>query len=353
MSDREDLLNNLTGAEPALEPAEVLDGNTPDPVDTEIDPPADIEPASTEPDNPLGGKETAAFLDSLTGDKPAEAQEVAPPAAPEKPEAEKTLEEQEAEALETVKSERGQERIKATFAKLRETEERAAQHEADIKEFREMVVSTGMAPEEFAQTLEFGRLAKSSNEADKRLALQMVEQQREQLCKELGIEAPGVDVLADFPELKKAVDNMEVTPAYALQLAKVERAKRQEQATQQAQQARQQDMTAYQNQITEVAKVADSYFATKTHEADYPAKMGQLSAKFKDPAFMQEFVATYEPKQWFSVLKMMYDSISVPQAPRQEPQPIRSGARNAGTPASTGAVDLPSSLMSTLDGMGI
>lgn len=352
MTDREELLNNLTGDTPAPEEVTPPAEDTPDPVSADVDPPAEVD--EPEPAH----KQTLALLDELTGEKPAE-EEAAPvadkpaePAKPVEPEAPKTLDQEEAEALASVKSERGQERIKATFTKLRETEARAAQHEGDVKEFREMVLSTGANAQEFGQMLEVVRLMKSGNDADKRMALEQIEQQRAMLCKELGIEAPGVDVLADFPELKQAVENMEITPAYAHQLAKVKRQEAQAAQQQRQVQASQQDQQQFLQSVDQVSKVAESYFDTKKAEADYPAKMKMIHEKFKDPVYMQEFVTTYEPKQWFGIFKLMYDGMVV-QAPTQPPrqQPIRSGARPAGTPSTSGVQDISSRIMSHIDSL--
>jgi len=161
-------------------------------------------------DKPQSAK-MLALLDELSGDKPADAPKADdkpagdPPAA-DKPAADptqgKTPEQEEAELLEGVKSERGKERIKAVFAEKK-------QLEADITEFRELVKSTGMSAQEFATTLEFGRLVNSGDEKNIRVALEMIETQRAALYQKLGVEAPGVDLLAGHDDLKQAVENME------------------------------------------------------------------------------------------------------------------------------------------------
>ncbi|MGL5136602.1 MAG: hypothetical protein ACRC7G_02425, partial [Beijerinckiaceae bacterium] len=165
------------------------------------------------------GSKTAALLESMSepapGAKPAATEETKPGDKPaDKPAAEKpTPEQEEAELLEGVKSPRGQERIKQVFAEKK-------QLETDIGEFRELINSTGMKPEEFAQTLEFGRLVNSGTEADTRVALEMLEAQRTALYAKLGVEAPGVDLLTDHPDLQKQVTDLEITRERAVELAK-------------------------------------------------------------------------------------------------------------------------------------
>lgn len=367
---REDLLNELTGSEPA-EPTEVENPAPTDPVDPPEPEPADkpVEPAVdphatskafldtiSEPDPNAAPRGADGKLQPKEGDKPAV--DPKPDAAkPDvKPDAAKTPE-QEAEALIQemgVKSERGQERIKQVFAKAKEAEGKATQLEADITEFREMVTSTGMTPTEFAETLEFGRLLKSGDETSLKTALEMVNQQRELICKQLGIEAPGVDPLADFPELKKSVDNMEVSRAHALELARYKRQDQTRQQVQQTQHTSQQQMQEYQQTLKQAGDTAEAYFKTREKEVDFPVRIAQIQTKFKDPAFVNEFVTTYEPKQWVGILKMMYDSVVVPAAPRTtQNQPARSSQMMSGKPAANANASLTERLTTHIDSLGI
>jgi hypothetical protein len=361
--EREELLNDLTGNDQPSDEHQVTDVQEVD-HGNDADDQAEQDEGREAVVTPMSGKEAASLLDSLTdgpdqqpkGEPATEAAEVE---AQEKPDADaapdqKTIDEQEAEALEGVKSERGKERIKAVFAERRELEARATELETDINEFKGMIQSTGMGPDEFTQMLEVGRLLKSGSEGDLKLALQHIDTYRETVCKQLGIEAPGVDALGDFPDLKQKVDNMEITKETALELAKFKRAEQQQQRVAQAQQSQQQDLANYKQEIGEVSQVAERYFATREKEADYPVKIAMLSARFKDPQFMQEFVATYQPKQWFSVIKMMYDSTVVPAAPREAtPQPLRNRVTHTGKPAPSADAPLSDRIGSHLDSMGI
>lgn len=238
--------------------------------------------------------------------------------------------EQEAEALIKelgVKSPRSQDRIKQVFAERKQLGD-------DITEFKTMVKSTGMTPEDFAQSLEFGRLVHAGDEQSLRVALEMVEAQREEICKRLGVEAPGVDPLGDFPDLKQAVENMEITKPYALQLAKVRRQEHAQRQTQQAEQASQQEMEQYEQKCKEVSDVAVAYFKTREKEADFPAKFAQIQAYFANEKNRMEFIQTHQPEAWFGAIKFMYDSIKVaqPAAPRNNQQPIRNRSLMSGTP---------------------
>jgi hypothetical protein len=319
------------------------------PTDTPADAPA--EPAESKPDQetqadapqsdegttPESGKsKLAAMLDELTDDpnaaKPAkpEGDKPAAPAAGVKPEDKpKTPEAEETELLEGVKSERGRERIKQVFAERKQLEQ-------DLTQFREMVTSTGMTPEEFAQTLQFGRLVSSGDEKNLRVALEMIENQRTMLYAKLGVEAPGVDLLKGHDDLKQAVDNMEITRERAVELARYRKQQAEVAQRQQVQQQSAQQQQEFQQQVQQAAHSMETYLQTRANEVDHPARMKVITEHFKNPANLQKFVSTYQPNQWAATIQMMYDNIPVPRT-AASPQPIRSRPATLGNPAPNAA----------------
>lgn len=288
-------------------------------------------------DEPTSAAKAEEKPDDKPGDKPAD-----PPAAA----APKTPEQEEAELLEGVKSDRGRERIRQVFAERKQLEQ-------DINEVRELISSTKMSPDEFAQTLEYGRLINSGDEKDLRVALEMIESQREALYQKLGVEAPGVDLLAGHEDLKNAVENLEITKERALELAKYRKADQiKQQQTQQQQQTIQQQ-AQYQKTVQDAAGAMEAYLSTRQHEVDHQARMDVIGNHFKNPANLQEFVSKFEPHQWPTAIKMMYDGIVVPKAPTQHsPQPLRSRPANLGAPSAAGATPIDR-IASRLDSMGI
>jgi hypothetical protein len=285
---------------------------------------------------PEGGKsKLAAMLDELTDDpnapKPAESKpDQEKPAEPAKAEDKpKAPEQEEAELLEGVKSDRGRERIKQVFAEKKRLEQ-------EITSFREMVKSTGMSAQEFAQTLEFGRLVSSGDEKNLRVALEMVESQRAMLYQKLGVEAPGVDLLQGHDDLKQAVDNMEITRERAVELAKYRKQQQEVQQRQQVERQTVQQQQEFQQQVQQAAQSMEAYLQTRAQEIDHPARMKVITDHFKNPANLQAFVSTYQPHQWAATIKMMYDNIQVPRA-AASPQPIRSRPATLGNPAPNAA----------------
>ena len=305
------------------------------------------------------GSKMEALLDSITepapgakpaADKPAANEQPKPGDKPAdkpadgKPAEKPAAEQEEAELLEGVKSERGRERIKKVF-------EEKKQLETDIGEFRELINSTGMKPEEFAQSLEFGRLVNSGTEADTRVALEMLEAQRTALYAKLGVEAPGVDLLTDHPDLQKQVTDLEITRERAVELAKHRKAESARVAGETMRREQQQNNQEFERTVTTAAGQMEAYLETRKGEVDHPARMRVISDHFRDPKNLQAFVETYRPEQWGPTMRMMYDNIKV-AAPAQQPQPLRSRPANLGTAAAAGQAPIDR-IASRLDAMGI
>lgn len=354
MKPADDEGGDLGGGASAIETAMDAIGNDPAPVDDAPpadDPPADLAPAG-DADEGKPASKLAAMLDELTDDPNAPKPEAKPegekpadkPAEPKAEDAPKAPEQEEAELLEGVKSERGKERIKQVFAEKKQLEQ-------DITEFRELVKSTGMSPQEFAQTLEFGRLINSGDEKNLRVALEMIEGQRAMLYQKLGVEAPGVDLLAGHDDLKTAVDNMEITRERAVELAKYRKQQAEVTQRQQVEQQSVQQQQAFQQQVHQAAGAMEAYLQTRANEVDHPARMKVITEHFKNPANLQKFVSTYQPQQWAATIQMMYDNIQVPRA-AASPQPIRSRPATLGNPAPNAAAPIDR-VAQRLESMGL
>ena len=322
-------------------PAAVAD-ETPQPDAPDAPAPADgAEPVAAKP-----GSRMAAMLDSLS-DNPSAPKEAAKPKPEEKPADAATplpAEQEEAELLEGVKSPRGQERIKQVFADKK-------QLETDIGEFREMVTSSGMNPQEFAQSLEFGRLVSSGNEADTRVALEMLETQRAQLYAKLGVEAPGVDLLADHADLKAQVDDMELTRERAIELAKFRKTDGDKKARETTERDALQGRQQFEQTVTTAAGQMEAYLDTRKSEVDHPARMRVISDHFRKPENLKTFIETYRPEQWGPTMRMMYDGIQLPRTAPQQ-QPLRSRPTNLGAPASSGTTAIDR-IAQRMDSMGL
>ena len=198
---------------------------------------------------------------------------------------------------------------------------------------------THTTQDQLAAYLEFNALLQSKDTKDLESALQMLEGQRTALYKALGREPQGggLDLLADFPDLKKQVEEEEITRSAALEIAKGrrDRATRDAESQRQQQQQRSQQQTAEQRkQAAETAlKGIEAWTAglSKT-DLDYKAKEDKLLAK------VDGVLKSYPPNQWLPTLQLLYEGIEIqkaaPASGRQN-QPLRPSGATPGAKAPT------------------
>jgi len=231
-------------------------------------------------------------------------------------------------------------------------ERREAQ--TDLNEIRAVVTSAGVTPQDMAEYLEFARLMNSGDPQGLRQAAQIIETHRAQIYKQLGIDAPGVDGLAEFPDLAQAVEGLQISREHALEIA---RGRRQQQALQQQQQAQaqhQQEQQQFTMSVEQGKAQMAQFLASRQHEIDHPARMRVVSEYFSNPTKLQEFASTYQPHQWAHALRMMYEGIQVaPVARRASPAPLSSRPAPLGRPAAAAGESPEARTMSILDSMGL
>mgnify|MGYP007081848220 FL=1 len=267
----------------------------------------------------------------------------------------KTAEEEEMELLKHVKSERGRERIKSIISARKEAEMQRIQAQSEMDNFKKLIDLTGLDGRELAQTMEYGMLVNNGDEKSLQKALDLLESQRDMICKKLGREAPGVDLLSDLPELKSAVERRELSMDHALKLAKYERAERMKHQSQP-----EDDMRIFQSEkligsLDGISSSCNNYFRQFEKEADHPAKMQRIYDYFADPDNMNQFLKTVAPPMWFSHVKFLYENMPVPSRKNDYPQqqPLRSRSIATGTVADNPNMSNFDRIMKRMDDMGI
>lgn len=316
-----------TGTAPAAETP-----TTEPPASTVVETPAPStpEPKATERSDKPAEKpvETSTKIGSLLdnigkpeGEPAAKAPEPAKPADPAaKP---------KAEALDETPPEGTNERNKQRWTELVERakavpdlERRATEAETQLTSVRQMVAESGLGQDEFAGMLQIGRMFKSSNPEDLKTAMSELDVLRSDIAARLGVDAPGIDLLAKHPDLAADVDSMAISRERALEIVKL----RDGQARQQQTQQQTQEMTEFQNTVRNAAVQMDATLAQRASTPGHAAKVEFIKSQLSDPAKMQKFVATYRPDQWQSVVLTMYDAYTPPPPPAPAaPQPLRPG----------------------------
>lgn len=227
------------------------------------------------------------------------------------------------------------ERANARWAALAERakqapvlEQQAAEARQEVAAVRNLVQSSGLDPEEFRGALEMGRLFKSRNPQELQAALQRLDGLRADLSARLGVDAPGIDLLAEYPDLKAKVEGLMLSQEDALEIVRLRRVHAAHQGMEQATQEQTQFRTHVQQAATEMDQILAQRAATPGHDA----KMAHVRSYFGDPQRLQSFVTTYRPDQWKAAVLMMYESYTPPMAPAPTPaaapappQPLRPG----------------------------
>ncbi|MFY4261470.1 hypothetical protein ACOTCG_28035 [Achromobacter xylosoxidans] len=270
----------------------------------------------------------------------------AAPAATAKPAAPPSPDQEDAELLAGIKSERGRARVQQIIEARKEAE-------GEVAAVRELVHAAGMTAETFSQHIEFSRLANSNDPRDLQQAAQMLEQTRADLYRRLGQDAPGVDALSDFPDLAQQVQNMAMPRETALEVAKMRREQQAIQAQRQQAQQTEMETAQFHQAVAKAQQSLESYVQTRAHEIDHPARMKALETYFADPRKLQEFATTYQPHQWPTAIRMLYDNVQVAQPRRSGPAPISSRAASLGRPVTAASQQPEERIMSLIDNMGL
>lgn len=290
---------------------------------------------SDEEDSPEGDDETEPSAAKPTETHPAE-----PPKRP------LTEEEEEASLLEGVKTSRGKERLQRLLSDGRTSRKQ-------IQAFQQVIQSAGLDRDSFANLISICRLCSSADERDRTQGLAMLEQVRSEVYKTLGQEAPGVDLLDGFEDLKAKVKDFQMERSDALQIAKArmmeaERKKQQSEAL-----SVQQEAAAMQQRCQNFSQTAMSTFRARTSDPDFDARMMKIYDYFQQPGRIQEFVKSHQPEEWTSALMWLYENATPTSTPRQQVTPLtQNRTRSVGRAAVT-RDGTPAGIMAHIEEMGL
>lgn len=270
--------------------------------------------------------------------QPEQKQETPAPKAPEKDA------DIEADLLKGVRSERGKERLQKMLNERKEAR-------TQLESMQNYIQASGLDADGFANLMWIARLVSSSNPAEQKQGLQALETVRAELYKQIGLEAPGIDLLADHKDLKQKVDDMELTREDALDILRG----RNVQAKQVEEVQRQQAIEAKQKELQGFGDRAVKAFSARSSEPAFNAKVEAMQKYFAVPGRLQQFVSTHSPETWESALLWMYDNIAVQPTPqRQSATPItQQRARSTGTRVTTESQGSAAGVAALMDSLGL
>lgn len=213
----------------------------------------------------------------------------------------------------------------ATIGQLTETNKTLASARDNIVSVLEETHTTS---DQLSAYLEFNRMLQSGDPKDLESALELLENQRAAIYKSLGREPEdgGLDLLAEFPDLKEDVSEAKITRERALEIAQARRERAAAQARDERTRSSEQSAQATQQARTKALNDIGAWTAKMAKEdIDFKAKEAKLLDQVDD------VIKNYAPNQWVATLQMLYKQIAIPKAasqPRKGEQPLRpSGAK--------------------------
>jgi hypothetical protein len=171
-----------------------------------------------------------------------------------------------------------------------------------LNNMQEAVNQSGLDAEGFGVLINFARMANSNDPQDRKEAFKLIKSEYQRQAQFLGEKVDGVDLLADFPELKSRVEDFELSEDDALKIANAERliAQQQEASQRSNQEAeKKKEMNAEkENALNEVGIFMNSM---KKADIDFESKNSKLMGMVDD------IRNGYPANQWPSVIKHLYD----------------------------------------------
>lgn len=174
---------------------------------------------------------------------------------------------------------------------------------------QEVFKTNGVKREQFDQAMEVVGLM---NRGDLEGALRVLDEQRAMISLHLGRPLPGADALANHPDLRAEVDNLQLTEARALEIARDRAARQSQQAAQQRQRQEQQhqqqeDQAAQQHeQAVRTGQLAVDKFckARMADDMDYARIEPMLLAEIQGG-----LLQGIHPAQWPRIVEKTYGLI--------------------------------------------
>lgn len=273
-----------------------------------VDKPADKSPTELAIEKIMGDKVEEENVEEQENEHKSSKVENAEKEMPTDLEAELEKELTEDELIQEVKSPRGQARVKEIISKYKEAD-------GELKNIVSMVRETGSTADQFTGMIAMLKMINSPNPQDNKEALNIISQMQQELAKRTG--TPIGDVLEGYDDIKKAVEDLSITPEMANELAKSRRAQQaqeyqnkihsernQQLASQQQSQQRMQQAQIEVNRIT-------NYFNAKQNDIDFAEKIAEVKRIMNDTKELNKFLDTYQPHQWLPAMELIYNSTKV------------------------------------------
>ena len=173
-----------------------------------------------------------------------------------------------------------------------------------LSNMQEAVKQTGLDAEGFGHLVDFARMTNSNDQQDRREAFNLIKSEYHRQAQLLGEKVEGVDLLADYPELRGRVDDFELSEDDALKIANAERLMaQQQQATQRSTQEAETQRASSSEKENALGQVSTFIDSMKKTDIDFESKNSKLMG------MVEEIRQTYPANQWPSVIKHLYGAM--------------------------------------------
>lgn len=275
------------------------------------------------------------------------------PAKEEKPEEQPkpaaSPEQEEAELVKAIPSERGRKRMTQLLREGREAR-------TNLDSFRRVVSDSGLDQESFGNLLTITKLCSSANPQDLDRGLKMLEDVRTALYRQVGREAPGVDLLAGQSDLQERVKAMGISREDALAIARGRQAEADQKAQYEAARQEQAEQAAFMAKLDNFKQVTTQAFAAHQNDLDFNERIAVLQKRFT-PQEIIRFAREVPPEQWGPTLMYYYDMAGdMVQRPAAQPRPnVIAGrpSRAAGARVNAKVAATPEGIAARMEELGL
>lgn len=267
----------------------------------------------------------------------------------EQPKPAASPEQEEAELVKAIPSERGRKRMTQLLREGREAR-------TNLDSFRRVVSDSGLDQESFGNLLTITKLCSSANPQDLDRGLKMLEDVRTALYRQVGREAPGVDLLAGQSDLQERVKAMGISREDALAIARGRQAEAAQKAQYEAAQQEQAEQAAFMAKLDNFKQVTTQAFAAHQNDLDFNERIAVLQKRFT-PQEIIRFAREVPPEQWGPTLMYYYDMAGdMVQRPAAQPRPnVIAGrpSRAAGARVNAKVAATPEGIAARMEELGL
>lgn len=207
-------------------------------------------------------------------------------------------------------------RTRQRFQDLTQRNSELTEIQRSYESLRGLINESVSSPDELVQVLDFTKALKTG---DYQSALHQIDSIRNEIVLRSGIDQNAPDPLSAYPELREAVDRMEMGEKHALEIAQARRIQEQQKKQLQQQQHEQSYQQQYEQQqqqaVVAITELEKNWLATDPLAEQ---KLKQLQPQ------VEKIAQQYPPSQWVQILQTLYHTLNV--SPPTTPRPLRANS---------------------------